>query len=276
MKNRLGLIAGLVTAGLLIAGIAWAAMDSGSPANVGVTASQETEVSAGDASVQAAAEVAAVASTESTLTTAAGTASNGESTVNLNLAAGTETEILVEDAGTIRLANSGTTLTILSAQPAAGFVVEIEVPEGREVEADFRGNGRRLQFNAELEDGTIRVRIRSEANANTGSTSTTSTTNGTTNGTSTTIDDNGGDDNRGNVPNGPVTYNVGGAGSVTVIFLDGQAQLGLVSPAAGWSIEETRQRSDEVEVRFSDGDNEARLKVRIENGQVRVEIENKD
>jgi hypothetical protein len=178
------------------------------------------------------------------------------------------------------LANSGTTLRILSALPAAGFVVEIEVPEGREVEADFRGNGRRLQFNAELEDGTIRVRIRSEAHtANTGSTSTTNTTNGTTNGTattSTTIDDNGGDDNRGNVPNGPVTYNVGGAGTVTVIFLNGQAQLGLVSPASGWSIEETHERSDEVEVRFSDGDNEARLKVRIENGQVRVEIENKD
>jgi hypothetical protein len=49
-----------------------------------------------------------------------------------------------------------------------------------------------------------------------------------------------------------------------------------VSPASGWSIDETRQRSDEVEVRFSNGDDEARLKVRIDDGQVRVEIENKD
>jgi hypothetical protein len=89
-------------------------------------------------------------------------ASGSESDVNLDVAAGQELEIPVEDAGIIRLANSGTSLTILSAQAAAGFVVEVEVPEGREVEADFRGQGRRLQFNAELEDGTVRVRIRTD------------------------------------------------------------------------------------------------------------------
>jgi hypothetical protein len=206
-----------------------------------------------------------------------GTAFNGESTVNLNLAAGTETEILVEDAGTIRLANSGASLTILSAQAAAGFVAEIEVPQGREVEADFRGQGRRVQFNAELEDGTVRVRIRTEGNTgNDGSTSTTATTTNGTATTSTTIDDDGGDDTASNVPSGPVTYQVAGAGSVTVLFLNGQAQLGLVAPSPGWLIDETRSRTDEVEVRFSNGDLEARLKVRIENGQVRVEIENKD
>jgi len=246
MKNRLGLIAAAVTVGLLVTGISWAALDE-------------------------------------------------ESNVNVGLAAGQEIEIPVEDAGTVRLANSGTSLTILAAQASAGFVVEVEVPEGREVEADFRGEGRRLQFNAELEDGTVRVRIRSEANiATTGPTSTTATTtNGTsttattTNGTSTTsttVDDNGGDDDdgddgddkTGSVPSGPVTYQVAGAGSVTVLFVNGQVELGLVVPAPGWSIDETRQRPDEIEVRFTNGDQEARLKVRIDDGQVRVEIEDND
>jgi hypothetical protein len=240
MKNRLGLIAAAVTVVLLITGISWAASDN-------------------------------------------------ESQVNVDLNAGQETEIAVEDAGTIRLANTGTILTILSAQAAAGFVVEVVVPEGREVEADFRGQGRRLQFNAELEDGTVRVRIRTEANAaangststtgptsTTGSTSTTATTTNGTATTSTTIDDNGDEDSTGNVPSGPVTYQVAGAGSVTVLVVNGQMQLGLVAPSPGWLIDETRQRSDEVEVRFTNGDLEARLKVRIENGQVRVEIENKD
>ena len=246
MKNRLGLIAAAVTVGLLVTGISWAALDE-------------------------------------------------ESNVNVGLAAGQEIEIPVEDAGTVRLANSGTSLTILAAQASAGFVVEVEVPEGREVEADFRGEGRRLQFNAELEDGTVRVRIRSEANiATTGPTSTTATTtNGTsttattTNGTSTTsttVDDNGGDDDdgddgddkTGSVPSGPVTYQVAGAGSVTVLFVNGQVESGLVVPAPGWSIDETRQRPDEIEVRFTNGDQEARLKVRIDDGQVRVEIEDND
>jgi hypothetical protein len=275
MKKRLGLIAAAVTVGLLITGISWAMSDIRATVDMDLAASQllETQASVG------------ASSTGSTPATT-GIMANGESTVTLDLAAGQETEIAIEDAGTIRLANSGSSLTILSAQAAAGFVVKVEVPEGREVEADFRGEGRRLQFNAELEDGAVRVRIRTEGNTNVeGSTSTTATT---TNGTATTSttddnsgddnsgDDNGGDDNGGNVPSGPVTYQVAGAGSVTVLFVNGQAQLGLVVPSPGWLIDETRSRTDEVEVRFTNGDLEARLKVRIENGQVRVEIENKD
>ncbi|MEX2624497.1 MAG: hypothetical protein WD651_12320 [Acidimicrobiia bacterium] len=275
MKNRLGLIAAAVTAGLLITGISWAALDrAGSTLSVDLAAGQDTAIQVEDAG-----SASLATSVLSTTTVGSNLSTGTESTVNIALAAGQESAIQVEDAGSIRLANSGNSLSILSAQAAAGFVVEVEVPEGREVEADFRGEGRRIQFNAELEDGTVRVRIRTEGNAAvTGSTSTTSTTN-TTNGTSTTattVDDNGGDGSSGNVPTGPVTYDVSGAGTVTILFINGQAQLGLVSPAPGWSIDETRQRSDEVEVRFSNGDDEARLKVRIDDGQVRVEIENKD
>ena len=264
MKNRLGLIAAAVTVGLLITGISWAALDIGSSASLEMAAGPLLQT---EATVDA-------SSTGSTLPATSGVNAEGESTVTLNLPAGQETEIAIEDAGTIRLGNSGTSLTILSAQASAGFAVEVEVPEGREVEADFRGEGRRLQFNAELEDGIVRVRIRTEANTGDGgTTSTTATTNptATTSTTSTTMAD-----DTGNVPTGPVTYQVAAAGSVTVLFVNGQAQLGLVVPSPGWVIDETRSRTDEVEVRFSNGDDEARLKVRIDNGQVRVEIENKD
>lgn len=266
MKNRLGLTAAAVTVGLLITGISWAALDIGSSASLEVAAGQLLQT---EATVDA-------SSTGSTLPATTGVNADGESTVTLNLPAGQETEIAIEDAGTIRLGNSGTSLTILSAQASAGFVVEVEVPEGREVEADFRGEGRRLQFNAELEDGIVRVRIRTEANAGDGGTTSTTATTNPTATTSTTIDDNGGDDTTGNVPSGPVTYQVAAAGSVTVLFVNGQAQLGVVVPSPGWVIDETRSRTDEVEVRFSNGDDEARLRVRIDNGQVRVEIENKD
>ncbi|HKX74845.1 MAG TPA: hypothetical protein VJR05_05585 [Acidimicrobiia bacterium] len=261
MRNRLSAIVAAITAGILITGIAWAASDS------------RTEV-----------------------------------TSNLDIEVNQETEIPVDGAGTIRLGNDGASLTILAAVAMEGYVVEVEVPQGREVEADFRGEGRRVQFNAELEDGVVRVRIRTEADATTSTTfddnSTTSTTVDGNGGddnstTSTTIDDNGGDDNsttsttiddnrgdnRGDddddngtqLPSGPVVYDVSGAASVTVIFsAGGQIELGAVSPASGWTVEETKQDSDEVEVRLRSGEEEARFRLRVDNGQVRVEIERKD
>jgi hypothetical protein len=264
----LSAIVAAITTGLLITGIAWAASDS------------RTEV-----------------------------------TSNLDIEVNQETEIPVDGAGTIRLANDGTSLTILAAVAMEGYVVEVEVPQGREVEADFRGEGRRVQFNAELEDGVVRVRIRAEADATTSTTldnnSTTSTTfddNGGDRGddqgddnpttsttiddhggnrgddhdddnptTSTTIDDNGDDDNASQLPQGPVVYDVSGAASVTVIFsASGQIELGAVSPASGWIVEETKQDSDDVEVRLRSGEEEARFRLRVDNGQVRVEIERKD
>ncbi|HUO46989.1 MAG TPA: hypothetical protein VM470_09190, partial [Acidimicrobiia bacterium] len=112
-------------------------------------------------------------------------ASDTESNTNISLDINQETEVPVDDAGVIRLGNDGLALTILSAVTAEGYVVEVEVPQGREVEADFRGEGRRLQFNAELEDGVITVRIRTEANANAG-TSTTATFDDSTTSSSTT------------------------------------------------------------------------------------------
>lgn len=247
MRNRLSAIVAAITAGILITGMAWAASDS------------RTEV-----------------------------------TSNLDIEVNQETEIPVDGAGTIRLGNDGASLTILAAVAMEGYVVEVEVPQGREVEADFRGEGRRVQFNAELEDGVVRVRIRTEADATTSTTfdeiSTTSSTVDDNGGerdddnatTSTTIDDNGGnrgddDDNGTQLPSGPVVYDVSGAASVTVIFsANGQIELGAVSPASGWMVEETKQDSDEVEVRLRSGEEEARFRLRVDNGQVRVEIERKD
>lgn len=254
MRNRLSAITAAVTTALLVTGISWAASD-------GVSATNETE-------------------------------SNVAIDVNHDL------EIPVEDAGTVRLGSDGTTLTILAAVAAEGFVVEVEVPEGREVEADFRGEGRRLQFNAELEDGVVRVRIRTEVSAEASTetstsvtvedSSTTSTAPESTTSTSTTattIDDDDEGDDEGQdegssivLPVGPVVYDVSGAATVTVVFsLTGHIELSTVSPASGWTIEETKQENDEVEVRLVRGDEEeARFRLRIEDGRVRVEVELED
>ncbi len=66
----------------------------------------------------------------------------------------------VADAGTVTVAQVGAALEIVSVEPAAGWEHEVEVASGREVEVDFRKGTRRIQFDAELEDGEVRVRIR--------------------------------------------------------------------------------------------------------------------
>jgi hypothetical protein len=68
-------------------------------------------------------------------------------------------------AGTVTFRRNGTQLTLVSAVPARGWRVEVEQAAGLEIEVDFRQGGRRVQVNLELEEGTVRerVRIRDEA-----------------------------------------------------------------------------------------------------------------
>ena len=68
------------------------------------------------------------------------------------------------DGGTVTIASNGSSLTIVSVDPAAGWSFEVEIASGLEVEADFRNGTRRIQFNAQLEDGEVRIRVRSDNN----------------------------------------------------------------------------------------------------------------
>ena len=81
----------------------------------------------------------------------------------------------VGDAGTVTVASDGASLTIVAVESAEGWAAEVEVASGREVEADFRNGVRRVQFNAELEDGEIRVRVRERVDDGGGETTTTTT-----------------------------------------------------------------------------------------------------
>ena len=64
------------------------------------------------------------------------------------------------DGGTVTIARNGSNLSIVAINPAAGWSHEVEVASGLQVEADFRNGGRRIQFDAEIEDGEVRIRIR--------------------------------------------------------------------------------------------------------------------
>jgi frataxin-like iron-binding protein CyaY len=188
---------------------------------------------------------------------------------NLVLAEGQVSQVVVADAGSVLLRRSGGSLTIVSTESNPGWVVEVEVATGREVEGDFRNGNRRVKFNFELEEGVVRVRIESEGSSSDSSTSTTSGSGSSTSTTNTT----GGSSS---LPTGSVTYNLDGAGTVTVIFANGGMTIGSINPAAGWTIEDSEQKSDEIEVELTNGDAEAELKVKINNGVLEVEIDSKN
>jgi len=246
MRNRLAMIAAAVTVGLMVTGIAWAAQDTGSSDDDSTSTTAVTSTTG------------QTSTTGSTSTTATATA-NGSGT--LVLSDGQVSQVQVADGGSVLLRRSGNSLTIISTQANAGWVVEVEVSTGREVEGDFRNGSRRVTFNFELEDGVIRVRIESEGATATTSTSTTNTT-GTTGTTSGSA-----------LPVGTVTYNLDGAGTVTVVFANGQMSIGSINPAAGWTIEDSEQTGDEIELSLRNGEAEAELKLEIENGQVQIEID---
>ena len=61
---------------------------------------------------------------------------------------------------TVTVAEEGTGLRLLKAEPATGWTVEVEESAGREVEVDFRRGTERVQVNLEIEDGAVRERVR--------------------------------------------------------------------------------------------------------------------
>jgi hypothetical protein len=76
------------------------------------------------------------------------------------------------------------------------------------------------------------------------------------------------------VPPAPVTKTYSSAGGrITVRFAGGRLTLVSKSPAVGYTAEVHTQQPDDVEVRFRSADREWRVRVRVENGKLRPEIE---
>jgi frataxin-like iron-binding protein CyaY len=233
--------------------------------NNGSTSSTGLTSSTGSTSVTGSTSPTSTSPTAPTSTTPA---VNGAG--NLVLADGQVSQVVVADAGSVLLRRNGGSLTIVSTESNPGWVVEVEVAIGREVEGDFRNGSRRVKFNFELEDGVVRVRIESEGSSS-GDSSTTSTTSGSGSSTSTTNTT-----GASSLPTGSVTYNLDSAGTVTVIFANGGMTIGSINPAAGWTIADSEQKSDEIEVELTNGDAEAELKLKINNGVLEVEIDRKN
>ncbi len=192
------------------------------------------------------------------------TAPGTETELSETAVAGTETVYEVGVAGTVTVTNDGAQLEIVSVNQNDGWAIEIETAAGREVEVDFRNGTRRIQFNAELEDGEIRVRARERVVA-----ATTNTTQGTTATTrATTADAVVASDSAA----GSVTYQAGAAGTVTISEVGSQLTIMEVDAADGWSHEIEVAVGREVEMDFRNGEDRVQFNAELEDGEVRIRV----
>ena len=205
---------------------------------------------------------------------------------------GAETVVYeVGDAGFVTVTSEGSTLSIVVAEAAEGWTAEIEVASGPEVEADFRNGTRRIQFNAELEDGQVKVRVRERADDNVStdssmSTATTTPDDSSTTPTttpddsstpSTTIPDDSSTTSTtvpttGDASASSVTYTAGDGGTVTVASNGSSLTIVSVNAAAGWSYEVEVAAGLEVEADFRNGTRRIQFNAQLEDGEVRIRV----
>ncbi|MGZ8786005.1 MAG: hypothetical protein ACXW1Y_10650 [Acidimicrobiia bacterium] len=123
MIKRISIISTAVLATLLIAGLAWATPDNSSSSP---TTTTSTSLAAGPA------------------TGAQATTGTYDAGV----------------AGQVTVDRSGTSLSVGNVAANAGWAPEVEMASGREVEVKFVNGNERIDFQAELEDGVVKTRVR--------------------------------------------------------------------------------------------------------------------
>jgi hypothetical protein len=120
------------------------------------------------------------------------------------------------------------------------------------------------------DSATTRPAIENGPSTSTSLDSTTSTTRDedSSSSTSSTIDDH----TTVPVTTDPRTYDVGGAGSVSVQLVSGKLVLVDARATSGWSLEVDKDDGRDIRVEIENGDSDARFEAKIRHGEVRVEI----
>jgi len=71
----------------------------------------------------------------------------------------------------------------------------------------------------------------------------------------------------------PKTYDVDGAGTVSLQVVAGQLVLLDVGATSGWSLEVDKADAREIKVEFESGDSDAKFEAKLDDGELRVKIE---
>ena len=159
-------------------------------------------------------------------------------------------------AGQVTVDQSGASLSVSNVAANSDWVSETEVASGREVEVKFVNGTERIDFQAELEDGLVKTRVR--VRAQDGSTDDNSTDNGPTL-TAPSTD--------------ALAFTAGEAGTVQLRTEDGSLELISAAPNTGWTVADIEiEGTREINVEFHNGTTEIEFKAEMEDGMVKTRV----
>lgn len=143
----------------------------------------------------------------------------------------------VGDAGTVTFDVVDGQLVLEDHEAAAGWEATVDDGDGDGIEVDFTQDGRRWEFEVEIDDGRLEIEIRQDhSDASAGS------------------------------------YDLPDGGSFA-FDANGRLTLTDVSPGDGWEVVEQQEESDEVEIDLREGDRTVDVEVELDDGRIEVEID---
>jgi len=304
MLKRVSVISSIALAVLLVAGLAYAAAapasTNDSPASVNTADNPST--SAGDSTTTTTEaaddntqEATSPAADDSSATT---TMSSSDSSADDSFestdpkpkqVAPTGGTFPVDEAGTVEIAVGDAGLELVSATPNDGFEVSSTRTEADSIDVKFRSGSLEVEFEAELENGTLNVKVSREtaedaSNDDHALTSDHSSTEDSKSDHSSTEDSKSDhsstEDSTDTTPAVDMTktYTVGTAGSVQIKVSNGSLELLDATPNTGWEITETRTEADQIKIEFRNGSEKVEFEAELDHGQLqtKTEIKNND
>jgi hypothetical protein len=174
--------------------------------------------------------------------------------------AGTASVFDVADAATVTITLIDGALELLDVSTMAGWTASVDSQSPTGIEIDFLSAERRLRFNAEIEDGRIRTRVEERAPLSPAAPAETTTTTGAA---------------PSGIPSaaGDETFDVLGAGTVT-LRVDGPTLVLIeATPSDDWTVSIDSQTTVEVEIDFLSGSNRVRFNGQLKDGSIRSRVE---
>ncbi len=271
MFKRISVISSVALAVLLVAGLAYGAVAPASQAGatspdvVADNSSPSDDPTADDTSRTVSKDDPSDDSRESTATTTTVAAVSADDTSATDPTP-TGGIYPVDEAGTVEIAVGAAGLELITATPNEGFEISRTRTEPDNINVKFRAGSLEVEFEAELEDGALTVKVTREA-------------------VDESDDDHSSDDPSEDdsstkaeaSPNADMTktFEAGSAGTVTISIAAGVLTLDGTTENDGWSITKTRTQSDEIKVEFSNGTDEVEFEAELHNGQLETKTETK-
>lgn len=272
MFKRISVISSVALAVLLVAGLAYGAVAPASQAGatspdvVADNSSPSDDPTADDTSRTDSKDDRSADSRESTRTTTTTVAAASADDTSATDPTPTGGIYPVDEAGTVEIAVGPAGLELITATPNEGFEISRTRTEPDNINVKFRAGSLEVEFEAELEDGTLTVNVTRE---DTDEMSADDQSDDIENSSTATVAD------ATQAADMTKTFEAGAAGTVTISVSNGVLTLDGTTENAGWAITKTRTEAGEIKVEFRNGPQQVEFEADLNHGQLETKTETK-